>query len=78
MRVTTESGTIYEFEGNKVRRAPEGNAAGMRRDEEWLSFTSPRVPTIGEDMFLLLEPLGEGNVTVRRTTPVVLIEGAPE
>lgn len=74
MRVTTESGTQYEIEGSRVRRIEAPHA--LRRDDEWLDFTFMHdwMPVVGFRMILLLEPLGEGNVTIRTTTPVVSIE----
>lgn len=72
--ITTESGTRYEYKGRKMRRIPEGNALPMRRDGEDLSFTFWGTPTVGRRMRLILEPLGDGNSTIRTTTPVVSIE----
>lgn len=72
MIVTTRSGTRYEFSGFEVRRLG-GDA--LRRDEEWLKFEwGNGWPEVGKPMILLLEPLGEGNVTIRTTTEVVSID----
>lgn len=76
-RITTQSGTVYEFDllGRKVRRVPLDEYASMRQDEQWLDFEFGYPPAVGSSVVLMLEPLGEGDVTVRRTTPVVSIEG---
>ena len=71
MKVTTKSGTAYEFDGDLVRRV---GGRGMRRDEEWLNFRWLQWPQVGEPMVLLLEPLGEGNVTIRTTSLVVSVD----
>lgn len=70
MRVETESGTVYEFDGLSMRRVSQDP---LRRDGEWVKMLKPVKPVIDEPMVLWLEPLGEGNVTMRLTTPVVLI-----
>lgn len=73
MKVTTESGAIYEFKGKQVRRL--GNASTMRRDECWLTLFNKFTPVVGESMKLTLEPLAEdASFTVRYTTPVASIE----
>ena len=73
MRVKTESGSLYEFEDGKIRRTNED--ADLRRDNEWLAvqLPDPRGPQIGQSMLIGLEPLGEGNITFRRTSRVVEI-----
>lgn len=72
MIVTTESGTIYEFDGPKMRRISD---EAMRRDGEWISLLSKPHPFVGEPMFLALEPLAmDADVTMRITTPVISIE----
>lgn len=68
MIVITESGTSYEFEGGRVRRHGD---IDMRRDDEWLRFAHLPLIEVGRSMILVLEPLGEGDVTVRRTSRVV-------
>ena len=76
MRVTTATGSVYEFEPDSVRRV---NPAGpLRRDGDWLAVTDGTVPAVGRPMVLFLEPLGEGDSTERRTTPVVSIEWVPK
>lgn len=67
MRVTTESGTVYEFtkDGSKMRRlvrrndidpeAPE--RSNLRQDGKWVGLMKPVEPEVGLPMTLLLEPL---------------------
>lgn len=70
--VTTESGTRYEFRGEKVRRYPQNDPmAALRRDHDWLRFALMGVPTVGEPLRLILEPLSSGAVTTFRTTSLV-------
>lgn len=71
MRVTTEAGSVYEFDGQRMKRKSDST---LRRDGEWIQLLVPVEPRIGEPMWLPLEPLGDGEVTVRMTTPVVSIE----
>lgn len=79
-RVTTESGTVYEFddEQKRVRRVVQGDALDMRRDGDWLQLfiTNVAIPGVGMTMFL--EHLAEDKVkkpfTVRHTTPVKTVE----
>lgn len=76
MRVETETGSVYEFLPDRVRRVnPEGR---LRRDGDWLSVSDGTVPFKGRPMVLFLEPLGEGPHTERRTTAVVSIEWVPK
>lgn len=77
MKILTHSGTEYEVrtftDGEKIRRLPQAGDA-MRQDHKWLSFRYLRPPTIGQPMYLALEPLAEGvDVTIRTTSPVVQI-----
>lgn len=77
-RITTRSGTVYEFDllDRKVRRDPDPNVPfnPMRRDYDWLDFEFGYPPAVGSGLVLILQPLGQGNATVRRTTPIVSIE----
>jgi hypothetical protein len=76
--ITTKSGTEYEFDlvAGKVRRCTYTGGGELRRDDDWLKFTFAPfgTPLIGHPMVLLLEPLGEGNVTIRTTSSVVSID----
>lgn len=86
MKFLTESGSIYEIDGNHVRRINEGYE--KRADGEWVRLVDP--PLIvreGEPVVLRLESLAnygpddyENTVqvtpdaeTVRVTTPVVRV-----
>lgn len=73
LRVTTASGTAYDFDAGRgrVRRVPvPGEEHAMRRDGEWLDVEPGTVPEVGFPLVMLLEPLGEGDVTQRTTSPV--------
>lgn len=89
MRVTTESGTVYEFtkDGGKFRRLRKRNdvdpeaveRSELRQDGQWLTLFQEVEPVVGAPMTLLVEPLDppqvEGaTVTVRMTTVVIGIE----
>lgn len=85
MRVTTESGTLYEFtkDGSKFRRLRKRNEVDpeaversvLRQDGEWLKLFQPANPVVGVPMTLLVEPLADdGFVTVRMTTVVIGVE----
>jgi len=68
--VKTESGSTYEF-NDKVTEVRRFGAGELRRDQEWLAV-EPWFPIeVGRMMVLALEPLGDGNLTIRQTTPVV-------
>ncbi|QIG57968.1 hypothetical protein SEA_PAULODIABOLI_284 [Microbacterium phage PauloDiaboli] len=90
MKVTTESGAVYEFtkDGMKFRRLknklpidPEAEVprVGLRQDGKWLKLFKPVEVSVGLSMTLLVEPLDppqfEGaGLTVRSTSPVVGVE----
>ena len=87
MKVTTQSGTVYEFTKakDKVRRLTkrldvdpeaEWTRRKMREDGKWLALNQPMEAIVGLPMYLVMEPLGEdeGSLTVRTTSPVVGIE----
>lgn len=71
MKIHTETGSVYEFNGDLVRRTSDH---GMRRDEEWLRFAHVHPVAAGESMRMELEPLGWGGTTIRITSPVTRIE----
>lgn len=88
--VETESGSTYEFEGNRVRRVNE--SANKRGDTEWQPLVTmfPKTPTVGYPMLLVLKSLvrygGDDHgtppdradeVTTRRTTTVTNVSGSP-
>lgn len=70
MRFITETGTEYEIQGEQVRRV---GGDPMRRDGEWLRLLENPAVVVGKPVTLVLEPLGEGNLTLRTTTPVTVI-----
>jgi len=87
MRVTTESGAVYEFtkDGGKFRRLKnklardphaEVERADLRQDGQWLKLFQPATPEVGKQMMLLVEPLDppqfEGASATMRVTSVVI------
>jgi hypothetical protein len=73
-RVTTESGTTYDFWPGMtyVRRNLRGSRP-MRRDGEWVPVVGVNVG-MGKPMVLHLTGVAETGDTMRTTTPVVSIE----
>lgn len=90
MKVTTESGAVYEFtkDRSKFRRLknklpidPEAEVprSTLRQDGKWLKLFKPAEPVVGFRMVLAVEPLDppqfEGaGMTIRETSVVVGIE----
>lgn len=78
MLFKTVSGTVYELtnELGYVRRIPDREDPGygeLRKDFEWVQLLTPPEIVLGQRVRLVLAPLGEGDCTVRTTTPVVAI-----
>ena len=48
-------------------------SSGLRRDGEQLRMLSAPIVVVGLPIEFMLEPLGEGNVTIRTTSFVVSI-----
>jgi len=90
VRVTTESGAVYEFTKDlkKFRRLrnrldvdPEAEVprAKLRQDGKWLTLFEPATPVVGYGMVLAVEPLDPpqfdgAQITWRSTSVVVGIE----
>lgn len=74
MIVTTESGTEYEFTPDHTRVRRLGGDT-LRRDGDWLGVTLASPITLDQPIVMFLEPLGEGNVTIRTTSRVVGVNG---
>ena len=74
MRVTTESGTVYDFslDGALVRRI---GGAPLRKDGEWMRVVDCSDITLGQPMRMMLDGVGEKVLTARVTTPVVKVIG---
>ena len=79
MKFLTESGSIYEIDGDHIRRINVGYE--KRADGEWIRLLETPKIEVGECAFLVLENLSEygeddyGNLvkseaTWRRTSPV--------
>lgn len=75
LRVTTESGAVYEFSKGlkRVRRVPPPDAP-LRKDNHWIECVESHI-CIGASMGLVLQGVAPVGDTVRTTTPVVSIEG---
>lgn len=74
VRVATESGSVYDFEhrtdGIYVRRV---GIEAMRRDGDWVRLIRKDPIELNAPMRLILEPLGDGDVTARMTSRVTEI-----
>ena len=81
MKFLTESGSIYEIDGDHIRRINERPQGAKRADGEWVRLMETPKIGVGECAFLVLENLSEfgeddyGNLvksesTWRRTSPV--------
>ena len=71
----TASGSVYKLDPHTMTafRLSDGGAE-LRRDGERLAPLSWPKPVVSEDLVLLLLVCEDGVPTVRRTTPVVLID----
>lgn len=80
--VKTESGSVYEFDGDMVRRVnPDGEKRG---DGRWIKMVKPIAPTqedVGSGMLLVLDSLSDegaddygfdlvSDVTIRATSRI--------
>ena len=74
MRVTTLSGTVYDFnsDGSLVRRI---GGAPMRRDHEGLRVVHVEPIVVGKPMRITLDGVAMVGLTERVTTPVVKVIG---
>jgi len=74
LRITTESGAVYDFaqDMTKVRRVNPTTA--LRRDNEWIDVISAEDIAFGQPMRLLLAGVAAVGDTLRVTTPVTMIE----
>lgn len=79
MKFLTESGSIYEVDGDHIRRINPGYQ--KRADGEWVRLLQPSIIREGECAYLVLENLSEygeddygtlvkSEATYRRTSPV--------
>lgn len=78
-RIITESGTLYVINGlaRTVTRYPGRESFDMRKDGIAQAFHDDypiAVPRAGHQYAMHLEPLGEGDMTIRVTSPVTEIE----
>lgn len=74
-RVTTDSGAVYEFSDDYTKLRRTNPEAPLRKDGEWLECVNTPEPRVGLGMDILIRGIvDEPGVTLRRTTPVVVIE----
>jgi hypothetical protein len=78
-RVTTETGSIYliDLDNMTVLRVPDRDVedhSDLRRDGDTLALLEIGEPAVGHCMVMVLEPLGAGDATVRRTSLVTEIK----
>lgn len=71
MIFTTQSGSIYEVSGLRVRRIPGEGAGDLREDGDWLDLVDAPKVEVGRSARLIIRGIGHSsNFTVRTTTPV--------
>lgn len=72
----TESGSAHrvDHQAKLYTRVPKGtHPLQLRQDGVEISFRDVNFPQVGDCLVLMLEPLGEGEATLRLTAPVVEI-----
>lgn len=74
LKVTTESGSVYEFDLPNLKMRRINAESPMRGEEEWLDMLTEPYIRLGEPLRAALAPLGFGDVTMRYSTPVTAIE----
>lgn len=74
MHVYTENGSVYTVDLEAKTIVRSSMVHELRRDDEPLSYLGFQDLAVGESWTIFLEPLGEGDVTVRVTSKVVRIE----
>jgi hypothetical protein len=83
MRVTTESGAVYEFtkDGGKFRRLrkrhdidPHSEVERVKLDDDgmWIPVEAMNEPKVGSQMFLMVPE--DGGLAVKHTSVVIGIE----
>jgi hypothetical protein len=73
LRIHTETGSVYDYDGDLMRRSPE-EGAPLRRDGDWIRVLACTVPTVGESWHLVLQVRSDEVVTVRVTSHVTSLE----
>ena len=74
LRITTESGAVYDFSDEMARVRRANSDAWLRKDGEWIDVISAEDIAFGNPMRLLLAGVAEVGNTLRVTTPVTMIE----
>lgn len=80
IKVTTQSGSVYEFDMDNLlmRRIPKTKAKKyqLRQDKDWLKMVLAPEIEEGFRICVVLEGLHDpSEITLRTTTPVIKIEG---
>ena len=71
LRVTTESGSVYDFSDDLSLCQRVNDTYGLRRDGGWLRLLETPTISVGSAMRLCLEPLAQEAVMTQRITTVV-------
>lgn len=74
MKITTETGSVYILDTETQRVKRENPNAALRKDDKWLRYINISDVEVGKGITFLLEPLGEGDCTLRQTSYVTEIE----
>lgn len=74
LKVTTESGSIYEIDLDKMRVRRHSKDRELRKDDKWIRMLAKPEIQLNRSLIIALEPLGAGEVTTRYSTPVTKIE----
>lgn len=77
IRITTVSGSIYDFNTEEMLMRRTNGADKLRKDDIWLPFFGIyKQAQIGESLVIFMEPLQNNwaETTVRMTTAVTNIE----
>lgn len=73
-KITTETGSTYIIDQDNQRVKRENPNSALRKDDKWLQYTNISDITVGKGITFILEPLGEGDCTLRQTSQVITIE----
>lgn len=77
IRITTVSGSIYEFDTDEMLMRRSNPTDKLSKDDFWVEFHGvAQQPQIGQSLIIFMEPVQENwaDTTVRMTTAVSNIE----
>lgn len=75
MKVHTETGSVYQIDGDQVIRQPSKDGEQLRRDEESVRLVQMlQAPVKGQPMIMIIQIRDDDVVTLRRTSNVVKVE----